>query len=575
MTILGLHCDLHLALQIWVTNRARYLGSCWGWDRWRAVMWFLKRTVKAGEKIMSKNTQTKIIYVDMDNTLCDFTTAYLRHRVDYPEIDFPHSIPEFFQNLAPLPNAIRTFEWLSEQPDFEVYILTAPSVKNPLCYTEKRLWVEKYLGFAAVNQLIISPHKNLNKGHYLIDDNVSGKGQENFEGEVVQFRSELFPDWAAIHLYFKTKIDSGEFIKFPESIHPDILCFRSFDLRDRFSEPVATFREALELLQSERAYLPEMSSNIICYLKNGQSIPIPEIFYLEERLQFESREGAQDWVLQRQADAQEEGNHFKGLYGLIIADPKLPIDEQIESAANNKLTEVIKPSENDRVCADLATWLNSAIGGMLSVDDERQALIETLKSQDHEELVAFFKEKEADQTNPARWVISSRDYGLTAISGNAYFDIVNHFWTPEISDASCIKEVKIAEAVVESFGTDVLVEVVQHFISQKELTKAAIKLESNPKVIIYNQETDIYLYEEHNPFSESSSQAVLTLHNPEQYVIDRNVVGIEQLTVNIPNAAMDEVSIAWCKHRNLQGALGGPVGKEWGSSDCDYDWKKS
>ena len=46
---------------------------------------------------------------------------------------------------------------------------------NPLCYIEKRLWVEAHLGFDVVNRLIISAHKGLNKGHFLIDDNVEGR----------------------------------------------------------------------------------------------------------------------------------------------------------------------------------------------------------------------------------------------------------------------------------------------------------------------------------------------------------------------------------------------------------------
>jgi hypothetical protein len=165
----------------------------------------------------------------------------------------------------------------------------------------------------------------------------------------------------------------------------------------------------------------------------------------------------------------------------------------------------------------------------------------------------------------------SRDYGLTEISGNAYFDLVNHYWTAEISEASCIKDKKIAEAVIASFGTEVLVEVATHFISQKELTKSAIKLEPDPKVITYLAESNIYLYQDQNPFSESPSHAVLTLRNPEQFVIDRNVVGVEQLMVSIPDEAMDDISIAWCKHRKLQGALGGPVGREWGAPDCEWD----
>lgn len=34
---------------------------------------------------------------------------------------------------------------------------------------------------------------------------------------------------------------------------------------------------------------------------------------------------------------------------------------------------------------------------------------------------------------------------------------------------------------------------------------------------------------------------------------------------------MDRMTIAWCKKRGLHGALGGLVGLEFGSVDCDYD----
>lgn len=152
---------------------------------------------------MNRNISTKIIYVDMDDTLCDFNSAYSKHRLKHPEIPFPQSTSGFFQNLEPLPDAIDTFQWLSEQPYFDVFILTAPSVKNPRCYIEKRLWVEDYLGFDVVNRLIISAHKGLNKGHFLIDDNVNGKGQEFFNGTIIEFGSSRFPDWLSVRAFFE------------------------------------------------------------------------------------------------------------------------------------------------------------------------------------------------------------------------------------------------------------------------------------------------------------------------------------------------------------------------------------
>ena len=45
------------------------------------------------------------------------------------------------------------------------------------------------------HKLIISPNKALNKGHYLIDDYTEGKGQDNFEGELINFGSEKFKNW--------------------------------------------------------------------------------------------------------------------------------------------------------------------------------------------------------------------------------------------------------------------------------------------------------------------------------------------------------------------------------------------
>lgn len=48
-----------------------------------------------------------------------------------------------------------------------------------------------------------------------------------------------------------------------------------------------------------------------------------------------------------------------------------------------------------------------------------------------------------------------------------------------------------------------------------------------------------------------------------------------QLSVNILSDVMDKMAIAWCKKRELHGALSGPVGREFGSVDCEYDEKVS
>ncbi|MBL4799464.1 MAG: hypothetical protein JKY50_18835 [Oleispira sp.] len=58
-----------------------------------------------------------------------------------------------------MPNAIEVYQWLDIQDNVDLYILTAPSVRNPSSYTEKRIWVERHLGLEAAYKLIISPIK--------------------------------------------------------------------------------------------------------------------------------------------------------------------------------------------------------------------------------------------------------------------------------------------------------------------------------------------------------------------------------------------------------------------------------
>lgn len=140
----------------------------------------------------------KRVYVDMDDVLCDYRTSYLGYMKSHPLIHYPQSIPGFFENLQPIPGAIDAVNVLRSSEQFDVYVLTAPSTKNPLSYTEKRLWIEKYFGYEFTEKLIICSNKGLLLGEYLIDDNLHGKGQEHFKGEVLHYGSEQFPDWGSV-----------------------------------------------------------------------------------------------------------------------------------------------------------------------------------------------------------------------------------------------------------------------------------------------------------------------------------------------------------------------------------------
>lgn len=89
-----------------------------------------------------------------------------------------------------------------------------------------------------------------------------------------------------------------------------VFAYRAFDLRDRFPQPLETFRQALECLQSDGAYMPDMTGEIVVYLRDGRALHIPEHFFIRQ-----------------------DGNS----------------------------SAVIPSTENDRVCEAVHAWLNDAL----------------------------------------------------------------------------------------------------------------------------------------------------------------------------------------------------------------------
>lgn len=76
-----------------------------------------------------------------------------------------------------------------------------------------------------------------------------------------------------------------------------------------------------------------------------------------------------------------------------------------------------------------------------------------------------------------------------------------------------------------------------------------------------------------NPIN-NTNPAELIIDHPASFNVTRGHAGddsFSQLSVDIPSDVMDKMAIAWCKKRGLHGALGGPVGREFGSEECEYD----
>lgn len=136
----------------------------------------------------------KIVYVDMDNVLVDFQSGIDSlsdtDRENYKEhID---NVPGIFSKMKPFVGAIEGYKELTKY--YDVYILSTAPWNNPSAWSDKLLWVQRYLGDLAYKKLILSSNKNLNAGDYLIDDRTAN-GAGNFKGEHIHFLTDKFRNW--------------------------------------------------------------------------------------------------------------------------------------------------------------------------------------------------------------------------------------------------------------------------------------------------------------------------------------------------------------------------------------------
>ena len=142
----------------------------------------------------------KILYIDMDNVLVDFQSGIskLSKEVIKEYESNLDEVPNIFSLMEPLEGAIDSFKILSQR--YDTYILSTAPWKNSSAWTDKVKWVQKYLGESAYKRLILTHHKNLNHGDYLIDDRTKN-GAGEFKGELIQFGTDKFPDWKSVCSY--------------------------------------------------------------------------------------------------------------------------------------------------------------------------------------------------------------------------------------------------------------------------------------------------------------------------------------------------------------------------------------
>jgi 5'(3')-deoxyribonucleotidase len=139
-----------------------------------------------------------VVLIDMDGVLCDFD----KRARELEEQGFKgsklFSHPSAFKELEPMEGAIEAWELLHEK--YEPYVLSTPPWSNPDAWSEKRKWVENYLGKTSSKKLILSHNKGLILGDYLIDDRIAN-GVGDFKGEHIHFGTPKFPDWKSILEY--------------------------------------------------------------------------------------------------------------------------------------------------------------------------------------------------------------------------------------------------------------------------------------------------------------------------------------------------------------------------------------
>lgn len=141
----------------------------------------------------------------MDNVIVDFESGIaLQDKETLSCFEGRYDeIPYIFNDMIPMKGAIEAYHQLNKW--FDVYICSTAPWNNHTAWSAKNLWVRKHLGDIAEKRLILTHHKNLVMGDYLIDDRLKN-GVDKFTGEHIHFGTLLYPDWDSVLKYLKSTI---------------------------------------------------------------------------------------------------------------------------------------------------------------------------------------------------------------------------------------------------------------------------------------------------------------------------------------------------------------------------------
>jgi len=162
---------------------------------------------------LTKLERKHIVYVDMDGVVADFNAEIIKVHptiFEHEDGDYRGKVIDeiceadvnIFQRLKPIPGAVEAIDKLKDY--YEIFFLSTPMWNVPHSFTDKRLWIEQYFGEVGKKRLILTHHKDLNVGEYLIDDRLKN-GAEKFTGKHLHFGTQSFPDWKSVEEYLLPK----------------------------------------------------------------------------------------------------------------------------------------------------------------------------------------------------------------------------------------------------------------------------------------------------------------------------------------------------------------------------------